>query len=224
VFAAASLSDALNEVGDSFEEETGLEIVFNFAGSQTLAQQIVASGRGDLFISADDAWMDFVVERGSSDTKSRRALLGNHLAIVCSSNAAFTLDQPKNLTSLDFKYLCIGEPDAVPAGRYAKRWLESLNIWAEVRDRVSPAPNVRAAIEQAIGRTDSIGIVYQTEFMRAGDRARLLGKIPDAPVRYPMSLLRDGKAADGAKRFYEFLQSEKAKRVFEAFGFDVLQE
>lgn len=222
MFAAASLSDALNEIGMSFEEETGLEIVFNFAGSQTLAQQIVASGRGDLFISADDAWMDFIVERGCADMKSRRALLANRLAVVCASNAAFELDQPENLPSLDFKYLCIGEPDAVPAGRYAKRWLESLKVWEEVRDRVSPASDVRAAIEQAIGRTDTIGIVYQTELMRAGSRARLLGKVPDTPVRYPMSLLRDGKIADGAKRFYEFLQSENAKRVFEAFGFEVL--
>ena len=222
VFAAASLSEALTEIGALFEDETGSRVVFNFAGSQVLAQQIVASGRGDLFISADDAWMDFVEAKGQVEEKSRRTLIANRLAVVCAADAEFELDRPEDLTALDFKYLCIGNPDTVPAGRYAKAWLESVDLWEGVHARVSPATNVRAALEQAISRTDAIGIVYRTEFARAGDRAKLLWEMPESVVRYPMALLEEGEDHDIAGQFYEYLQSESAKRVFEAYGFEVL--
>ncbi|OUW15687.1 MAG: molybdate ABC transporter substrate-binding protein [Opitutales bacterium TMED158] len=222
VFAAASLGDSLTEIGASFETETGHRVVFNFAGSQSLAQQIVASGRGDLFVSADNAWMDFIEEKGQVKAGSRQPLLANRLVIICGANGDFRMSTPDDLASLEFRYLCIGEPDAVPVGRYAKAWLENGGLWEAVRERVSPTPNVRAALEQAISRSDAIGIVYSTEVIRAASRAKLLWKMTEPTVRYPMALLDEGVQSEGANRFYDYLQSDAAKRVFETYGFEVL--
>ena len=124
VFAAVSLSDSLSEVGGAFREETGTDVTFNFAGSQTLAQQIAASGRGDLFISADEEWMDFIAAKEHLEAGSRISLLSNRLVLVSAAAAEFRVDRLEDLCSLDFEFLCIGDPDAVPAGRYARKWFE----------------------------------------------------------------------------------------------------
>lgn len=225
VFAAASLSDALTEVGEAFREETGMSVTFNFAGSQTLAQQIAASGRGDLFISADEEWMDFVETKERLEAGSRISLLSNRLVLVSAADSDFRVDRVEDLCNLDFTFLCIGDPDAVPAGRYARKWFEQEHcgdggtLWEGLRSRVSPAPDVRAALEQVLGRADSIGVVYRTDFLRAGKRARLLMESPLRDIRYPMALLRGRESETGGGAFYEFLQSEKAMVVFERHGF-----
>lgn len=225
VFAAASLSDALNEIGEAFREETGMHVRFNFAGSQALAQQIAASGRGDVFISADERWMDFVAAKDGLEAGTRVGLLSNRLALVCASGAGFRIGSAEDLCELDFRFLCIGDPDAVPAGRYARAWLEQEScvngesLWDRIRGRVSPAPDVRAALEQVLGRTDSIGVVYRTDYLQAGDRARLLLESPLAGIRYPLALLKDRADEPAGAAFYRFVQSDRAMAIFEQHGF-----
>jgi molybdate transport system substrate-binding protein len=225
VFAAASLGDALSEVGEAFREETGMGVTFNFSGSQTLAQQIAASSRGDVFISADEEWMDFVEEKERLKAGSRISLLSNRLVLVSTADTKFRINRLEDLCGLDFAFLCIGDPDAVPAGRYARRWLEQERcgdgefLWEKLSSRVSPAPDVRAALEQVLSRVDSIGVVYRTDFLRAGERARLLLESPLRNIRYPAALLKGRKNVSGGAAFYEFLQSEKAMAIFELHGF-----
>lgn len=230
VFAAASLGDALREVGEAFSEESGVGVAFNFAGSQTLAQQIGASGRGDVFISADERWMDFIGERGLWEEGTSVDLLSNRLAIVCAAGADFQVDRIDELCQLDFAYLCIGDPDSVPAGRYVRKWLEEETcdngetLWSLVRNRVSPTPDVRAALAQTLGRLDSIGIVYRTDYLSSGDRAKLLLESPQADVRYPMALLKGRSKGGGGAAFYRFVQSERAMAIFEAHGFERVEQ
>jgi molybdate transport system substrate-binding protein len=225
VFAAVSLSDSLSEVGGAFREETGTDVTFNFAGSQTLAQQIAASGRGDLFISADEEWMDFIAAKEHLEAGSRISLLSNRLVLVSAAAAEFRVDRLEDLCSLDFEFLCIGDPDAVPAGRYARKWFEQERcgdgetLWEGLRSRISPAPDVRAALEQVLSRSDSIGVVYRTDFLRARERTKLLLESPLQDIRYPAALLKGRENVSGGAAFYEFLKSEKVMAIFERHGF-----
>ncbi|MBT3482738.1 MAG: molybdate ABC transporter substrate-binding protein [Opitutales bacterium] len=225
VFAAASLSDALSEVGEAFREETGMDVAFNFAGSQTLAQQIAASNRGDVFVSADENWMDFVAGENRLMEGNRVSLLSNRMVLVSSTNSRFQVDRVDDLCGLDFAFLCIGDPDSVPAGRYARKWFEQATcsnseaVWEQLRSRISPAPDVRAAMEQVLGRSDSIGVIYRTDFMKAESRAKLLLESPLRDIRYPAALLKNREHIAGGKAFYEFLLSETSMVIFERHGF-----
>ena len=225
IFAAASLSDALSEVGEAFREETGINVAFNFAGSQTLAQQIAVSHRGDVFVSADESWMDFVAGKNRLEEGTRVSLLSNRLVLVSSLNADFQVNRVEDLCELDFAFLCIGDPDSVPAGRYARKWFEQENcsegevLWKRLQNRVSPAPDVRVAMEQVLGRTDSLGVVYRTDILKAENRAKLLLESPMSEIHYPAALLKGREHPAGGLACYDFLRSEKSMVIFERHGF-----
>ncbi len=223
VFAAVSLKEAMEEIGRQFEAKTGFSVSFNFAGSNVLAQQIDASSRADLFISADSRWMDFLQERGKLGENTRVDLLSNRLIAVCSHGAGWTLERPEELCELDFKFLCIGDPEAVPAGRYARDWLSEIScdgttVWETVRDRVSPAPDVRAALAQVSSRSDSIGVVYRTDYLLYRDTLKLLFDGP-IEVSYPAAMTGKGLEKLAAGRFFTFLQSDESRSTFDKFGF-----
>lgn len=224
VFAAASLKDALETIGGRFETETGSKVFFNFSGSNVLAQQIVASSRADVFVSADSFWMDFVEENGRLGLGTRRDLLSNRLVAICAKDALWTPENGEGLCDLDFEYLCIGDPEAVPAGRYARAWLMGLkcdqrSVWEAVRERVSPSPDVRAALAQTISHSDSIGIVYYTDYLLSAQKSRVLFKAPDVTVNYPIAMTQNGLEKVSAGTFYLFLQSEESLAVFTKYGF-----
>lgn len=224
VFAAVSLREGLEEIGRQFEAETGFDVSFNFAGSNVLAQQIQASSRADLFISADSDWMDYLQERGKLGENTRIDLLQNTLVAVCAKNARWMIENAEAFCQLDFAFLCIGEPEAVPAGRYARDWLARIpcsgtTAWELVRERVSPAPDVRAALAQVGSRADALGIVYLTDYLIYQDQLRLLFEGPSETVSYPAAMTEKGMGKLAAGRFFTFLQSDESKAVFENFGF-----
>lgn len=223
VFAAVSLKEAIEEVGAQFEAETGFDVSYNFAGSNVLAQQVDASSRADLFISADSRWMDYLHERGRLGENTRVDFLKNQLVAVCSRGADWTIERPEELCELDFEFLCIGDPEAVPAGRYARDWLSGIpcdgtTVWDTVRARVSPAPDVRAAMAQVSSRSDSIGVVYRTDYLLFRDKLRHLFDGP-SEVSYPAAMTEKGLEKLAAGRFFSFLQSDLSRSTFEKFGF-----
>ena len=191
VFAASSLNGSLQEIGRLFEETTGREIAFNFAGSNVLAQQIVASGGADIYFSADDRWMNFLEREGKIHSETRRDLLTNSLVAICAEDAEWNpVPNLSELAELDFNVLCVGDPDAVPAGRYARDWLSrgirnGSSIWDELKDRLSPATDAKAALAQALSRKDAVGIVYLTDYLDRKDEARLLLRSEALEARYP---------------------------------------
>lgn len=223
VFAAVSLKEAIEEVGRQFEAETGFEVSYNFAGSNVLAQQIDASSRADLFISADSSWMDYLQERRRLGENTQVDLLRNQLVVVCSRGAAWAVERPEELYELGFEFLCIGDPEAVPAGRYARDWLSGIpcngtTVWETIRARISPAPDVRTAMAQVSSRSDSIGVVYHTDYLLFRDKLRLLFKGPSEVV-YPAAMTEKGLEKLAAGRFFSFLQSDESWSIFEKFGF-----
>ncbi len=231
VYAGAGLTDVLTDLAPPFEKARNVDVVFNFAASNTLAQQIIAAPRADIFFSASEKWMDAVEKAGRLAPGSRRPLLSNTLAVVANRASDYALSTPEDLASLDFAYLAVGDPAAVPAGIYAKAWLESLphaggTLWDAVEARVSPAPDVRAALVQVEGRRDVIGIVYQTDYAAAGGRVRLLYALPaqeGPPITFLVAALSGARQAELARAFLDHLASPEAVAVFERHGFTVLR-
>ncbi len=133
VFAAASLTNAMQDIATQYKKEKGVDVVSSFASSSTLARQIEAGAPADLFISADQKWMDYAVDKKAIDTASRQTLLGNSLVVVApkaSEQKDFIIDSTTNWTSLlNGGRLAVGDPEHVPAGIYAKEALQKLGAW-----------------------------------------------------------------------------------------------
>ncbi len=225
VFAAASLRESLEELGTAFEKETGTRVVFNFAGSNDLAHQIAAARGMDIFLSASEAWMDTVQNAGRLVPETRRDLLSNTLVMVARTDARWRVDGPCALASLPFEHLSLGDPDAVPAGTYARKWMQSVRcggrpLWDAVSARVAPAPDVRAALGVVLADPDVIGVVYRTDQLAFAQRTRVLFEVKDGPpIRYVVAQVAEGKNPEGARRFREHLAGNEAARVYAAHGF-----
>lgn len=231
VYAAASLTDLLPEVAAAFEAEHHAKVVFNFAGSNTLAQQLIAAPRADVFISASDAWMTRVEEAGLLAPGTRRAFLANTLTIIAHPGATWAWTSPDDLATLPYQHLALGDPAAVPAGRYAQEWLSGLphaggTLWQAVAGKVSPAPDVRAALAQVATSRDVIGIVYTTDYLAQRERVTLLYQVPVAEgpkIRFALAQLQDAPQPELAAAFLVYLASPAVQQAFADAGFTVLE-
>jgi molybdate transport system substrate-binding protein len=228
VFAAASLREALEELGAGFQRENNVRVVFNFAGSNDLAHQIVATRGPDLFLSASKAWMDTVQSAGRVVEGSRRDLLGNTLVVVGHARDTSTIAEPCALATLPFRNLALGDPEAVPAGTYARTWMQSVQcggrpLWDAVQARVAPTPDVRAALGLVLADPRVIGIVYRTDQLAFADRTRILHQVQGGPpIRYVLARLAEGRGRENAARFYDYLAGPQGAEVFRKHGFDPL--
>lgn len=225
MFAAASLRDVLREVGTAFEEETAANVVFNFAGSNVLARQIEARPAADVFISADERWMDYVANLDLVAPGTRTARLGNRLVVVANAGSGMRLGQITDLAAADFSFLSLADPDAVPAGRYARATLQraradATDLWSLLQHRVAPAPDVRAALALVAAMPDAIGIVYLTDAL-ASDHVAVVLDIPEAAsptIRYAMAAIGEHPTT-ATLQWLEFLQSDVAREILERYGF-----
>jgi molybdate transport system substrate-binding protein len=225
VFAAASLTDALQKAGNAYRAKTGKIIAFSFASSAVLARQIEASGGADMFMSADTDWMDYLDSRGLIAHDTRKNLLGNHLVLIApaDSKVAVTIAPGLDLVGpLQGGRLSIADPDSVPAGKYAKTALTSLGAWNGVVDHLVQAENVRVALAYVARGEAPLGIVYTTDAM-GEPKVRIVGNFPDGshqPIVYPAALTKDAKPE--ARAFLEFLGSDDARAIFSSAGFVLL--
>ena len=225
VFAAASLTDALNDAGKAYQAKTGDTVVFSFAASSALARQIEASGGADVFMSADTDWMDYLDKKGLIVPGSRADLLGNHLVLVAPADAKLSLTIAPHfdlLGALAGGRLAVADPGSVPAGKYAKASLTQLGVWDSVVGHLARAENVRVALTYVAHGDAPLGIVYTTDAL-ADKGVRIVGTFPDdthAPIVYPIALVKDAKPE--AKAFIEFLRGSQARAIFEKDGFIIL--
>jgi molybdate transport system substrate-binding protein len=228
VLAAASLTDALGQIDAAFEKASGHKVKAAFGGSSALAKQLEKGAPGDLFISADVAWMDYVSKAKVIDDTSRTNLLGNHLVLVGPASAtesATTIDGNYDLAgALKGGKLSVADTAAVPAGKYAKAALESLGMWSKVEGSLAQGENVRAALALVERGEAPLGIVYQTDAQVA--KVKVLGTFPDdshPPIIYPVALTVQGATSDAAKAYLDYLKSDTAKAVFAKAGFVILK-
>ncbi len=222
VSAAVSLTDAMESIAREYASAGGGPARFNFAGSNTLARQLVNGAPADLFISADEAQMDVAAQAGAIDRSTRIDLLGNRLVIVFRPGAA-RIGQPRDLASSRVRRIAIGDPAAVPAGVYARRYLESMRLWPAVQDRIVPVGNVRAALAAVQNGSADAAIVYESDSVAAGSLESLIISGPGVPrIVYPAAIVsRTGNRA-AAERFLAFLRGPQAAAVFARYKFTPL--
>jgi len=225
VFAAASLTNALQEVGEAFAKAGEARVKFSFASSSTLAKQIEAGADAQLFLSADEAWMDYLDTRGLVAAGTRRAILGNRLVLVVPADKPVQVEIKAGsnwLSSLSAGRIATGDPAHVPVGKYAQQALTNLGVWAGVEPRLARADNVRNALV-LVERGEAVaGIVYGTD-AAVSKQVMVAGMFPESAhdaISYPVALLRPHDQG-GARAFYTFLSSPGARAIFTRHGFAI---
>ncbi len=226
VFAAASLQDLVKDLGQRFGQDQGVELVYNFAGSHTLAQQIEAAPVADVFLSADVRWVDVLERAGRLLADSRRNLVSNRLVVIGHQDATLRLTDPRQLAEADFSFLALANPDGAPAGRYAKAFLQSVRVgehslWELLKDRLAPTPDVQAALGLVESDPAIIGIVYRTDAARSSRVAVRyeVPALPRQPIVYCAAAVTGRSNPALARRFLDFLSGPEARAVFVSYGF-----
>lgn len=226
VFAASSLTEVLQEVATAWAGTGKPTPRISFASSAVLARQIEAGAEADVFFSADQEWMDYLADRGLIRRDTRRDLLGNRLVLIAPATSTVTLPIERGfglLAALGGGRLAVGDPDYVPAGKYARGALSSLGVWPDVADRLVRAENVRVALAYVARAEAPLGIVYATD-ARADPHVRVVATFPDdshLPIRYPVAATTSATAP--AADFIRFAASPEGMAIFERAGFIPLQ-
>lgn len=223
VLAAASLQESLTEAANAWAAKGHPKPVISFAASSALARQIIARAPADLFLSADEEWMDAVAKARLLRPGTRTTLLGNRLVLIAPANSGARLTIARGFPlarALGGGRLALADPDAVPAGKYAKAALTNLGVWSGVAAKVAPAENVRAALALVERGAAPFGIVYATD-ARAAKAVRVVGTFPASshpPIRYPVAVLKASRHPDAAG-FRAFLLSREGRAIFTRHGF-----
>ena len=218
IFAAASLTDVLRKL----EPQLGVNVRFSFAASSTLARQIEQGAPAQIFISADEPWMDYLARLGRVDGASRRVFAGNRLVVV-GPGAPSADEPPESVEALRSALLdgriATGDPAHVPVGRYAEAALRALSLWDAAASRLVRADNVRSALAFVERGEAAAGIVYATD-ARVSEKVRVLARFPassHAPIIYPAALVAAADA--GARAVFERLFAPPVQATLREAGF-----
>ena len=222
VLAAASLTNALDDVDRAFTKQSGIKIVGRYGASSALAEQIDQGAPMDVFASADLQWMDYCARKKAT----RVNLLGNKLVLIAAKDAKIdhvTIGPGFDLAKLagDGR-VATGDVRAVPVGLYAKAALERLGAWAAVEPKMVMAEDVRAALRMVARGQAPLGIVYETD-AKIEPAVKVIGVFPNNPqdpIIYPVASRANAKP--DAVRYFSFLQTQTAKSIFEKYGFNSL--
>jgi molybdate transport system substrate-binding protein len=224
VFAAASLKEALDEIDATYQKRAGEKAVISYASTSALARQVESGAPAHIFISADLDWMDYLEKRKLIDTASRTNLLRNALVLVAPADSKVQLTVGPNFAlagALGNGRLAMGDPDHVPAGKYAKAALEKLGVWSAVAGKIARAENVRAALLFVSRGEAPLGIVYRTDAV-ADKRVRIAGVFPAGShpaIVYRAAILASGRNNTSAQQYFSFLGSPEALGLFRKHGF-----
>ncbi len=225
VFGAASLKNALDEVGAEYAK-TGGEARFSYAASSVIARQIEQGAPADIFVSADSDWMDYLAQRRLIVASSRRDLLTNRLALIAPADSKVNLKIARGMPlakALGSGRLALAGPD-VPAGKYGRASLSALGVWNSVSGKLASAENVRSALQFVARGESPLGVVYDTDAM-VEPRVRIVGLFPadtHPPIVYPAAIVASSKNPDAAK-FLAFMRGPRAGAIFKKYGFAVLR-
>jgi molybdate transport system substrate-binding protein len=222
VFGAASLTDALQDLGDGFSKDTSVPVRFSFAASSTLAKQIENGSPADIFFSADLEWMDYLQSHGLIQAPSRQDALGNRLVLIAPLDSKIRLKIQPHFAlaaALGGGRLATGDPASVPVGRYAKQALTTLGVWSEIADRLVPADSVRSALAFVDRGEAPLGIVYETDAL-LDKHVQVVDQFPAGshkPIIYPVALTNAAQPAAG--RFLAYIRGAAGDVTFKRYGF-----
>lgn len=223
VLAASSMQQAIEETADLWSAQGHERPVLSFAASSALARQVASGAPADLFISADEEWMDYLDQKKLVAEGTRSDLVGNRLVLIGGHGEPRAIKMEQLPSILKGQRLAIADPDHVPAGKYAKAALQTLGLWEGVADKLAPAENVRAALALVERGQAPLGIVYASD-AHASVTVRVIATFPLAshlPIRYPLARLA-GSSHEDAEAFRKFLMSDAARAVFVRHGFEAL--
>ncbi len=225
VSAAASLVDVMTEIAELHQKNTGTALRLNFGGSNILARQIEEGAPCDVFLSADERTMERLRAKRLLIDESITPLLSNSLVVIKPQGSPLKIRSAADLDIPAIRRLALGDPAAVPAGIYAKAWLESRQVWDKVKPRVVGTENVRGALAAVEVADADVGIVYRTD-AAISNKVDIAFAVPvdESPaIVYPVAVCKSARDAKSATRIITFLQHPDCTAIFEKHGFTVLK-
>ncbi|WP_425916907.1 molybdate ABC transporter substrate-binding protein [Acinetobacter sp. TSRC1-2] len=227
VYAAASLGNAMTDIANIYQaKHPQTKIVSMFGASSTLAKQVEAGASSDLFLSANQDWMNYLVQKNVVDSSLVKPLLFNQLVVISPKhlNILFKAQQNFNFAQSFKGHLCTGQMESVPVGKYAKQSLIKLNWFNSLKGRIVGTDDVRSALAFVERGECEVGIVYKTDAL-ISQKVKIIGVFPSnshSPIVYPLALTKQGTKNKEAIQFEQFVKSSHlAKTIFQKYGFNV---
>lgn len=225
VSAAASMQDALEELGATYEAENeGAKITYTFGASGTLQTQIEEGAPADIFLSAGKKQMTALVDGGLMEEDTVKDLLMNELVLITPEDSTLGLSSFEDVIKPEVTKIGLGEPSSVPVGQYSEEVFTYLGILDQVNAKAVFGSDVRTVLTWVESGEVDCGVVYSTD-AAVGEGVKVVAEAPEGShkdIVYPIGVLKDSQEMDNAKKFVEFLSSDEAKTVFEKYGFIVL--
>lgn len=225
VFAAASLSEAMTQAGDRYTAATGVKLRFSFASSSTLARQIETGAPAQIYISANEFWMDYLEGKGLIAPATRVSAIRNALVLIAPQGSAqdpVELSRDISIAALlgPNGWIASGDPAHVPAGIYAMQALQALGQWRLLKDRLARSDNVRAALALVAHGEARLGIVYATD-ARISDNIKTIATFPKSahgPITYPFAIVAGNDGGD-VRHLFDYLTGTEGLAIFHKYGF-----
>ncbi len=221
VSAAASLTQAFQEIGAQFEaQHPGTKVKFNFGASGALVQQIIHGAPVDVFASADTDTMDKAVAKAVISAKDIQIFTSNRLVLITPVQSDLDLKQLSDLKKSEVKRFAMGVPASVPAGHYAQGALDKAGLWQDLKNKVISTQNVRQALDYVARAEVDAGFVYASDAQLMADKVKVALVVPTAtPIQYPIAKVSASKQTDAAQAFIAFVQSSSGQASLKKFGF-----
>lgn len=220
ISAAASLKEAMEELKEEYKKENeNIDLTINFGASGSLQQQIEQGAPCDVFISAGKKQMDSLESSGILLENTYKNLVKNRLVLIASEDSK--INNIDDLSTDKVKYVGVGEPNSVPAGKYADEVLTNLEIKDKIKDKLVFAKDVKEVLAWTKSGNADVGFVYYSDAMNT-EGIKIIEEISEdthSPIIYPVAVMKESKKADEAKKFEEFLLSDKSQQILEKYGY-----
>ncbi len=220
ISAAASLTEALTEIQKYYEKEAGTKLTMNFGSSGSLQKQIEEGAPTDVFLSASKEKMDKLEEKGLIDTDTRSNFVNNEIVLIVAEEYKDKIQKLSDLVDMDVK-VAIGEPESVPAGKYAKKTMEHYQLWDKLADKIVFGKDVKQVAQYVESGEAAAGIVFTSDAttLKKSFAKEQFTEEAHGPIVYPMAVVKNSENKEAAKKFIDHLKTEKAKKIFEKYGF-----
>lgn len=223
VLASISTTEALTEIANSYQQETGQKIRLNFAGSNLLAQQIQLGVAADIFFPADEKWMDVLQAKGYIRQDTRRSFLNSMLVIVVNKDSPLVIRTPTDLLSPKFGKIAMADPRALPSGIHAREYLESKKIWGQIEPRAYLTDNARATLAAVEADNAGAGFVYKADALLSPKVRIAYEAVDHPPIPFPVALTTHSMYPDAAAAFESYMMQPQSLEVFKRYGFTIVK-
>ncbi|MFT8321333.1 MAG: molybdate ABC transporter substrate-binding protein [Bacillus sp. (in: firmicutes)] len=223
ISAAASLTDAMGDLQKAFQKlHPSVKFTNNFGSSGNLAQQIQQGAPADVFLSADQKWMNTLADSKLIQEDTRKDFSGNQLVLIAGKDSDIDIKSFTDLSASTIGQVAIGDPKSVPAGAYTKESLEKINKWKELESHFVYGSDVVQTLTYVESGNTDIGFVYSSDAVLS-DKVKILAEADPAwhtPIIYPAAVLADSKNPDEAAEFVSFLLTDEAQEILSKYGFE----